>query len=394
MTQTGLKALAWIDEELRDLDQQNLRRDPLTHRGPQGVLVNVDGRELVNFGSNDYLNLAADPRLTRAVAAALQTDGWGAGASPLVTGHSQLHQQLESRLAEFEQAEAALLFSAGYAANIAAVTSLVGREDAIFGDQKNHASIIDGCRLSRAEIHVYPHCDCDQLEHMLKQAAGFRRRLIVTDSVFSMDGDLAPLADLAQLAERFDCMLMVDEAHATGVFGESGRGLCEAMDVVDRVDVRVGTLSKALGCAGGFITGNRSLIEWLVNRARTYVFSTAHPPAACAAACAALDVVRDEPDRGSQLLDRAQSLRERLVEQGWDVGASASQIIPIIVGQPDHAMRLSDQLRERGLLVPGIRPPSVPAGQSLLRVSLSYGHQPEMIERLLAALAERAASKQ
>ena len=382
--------LAWMESELASLAQRGLRRELHTHLGPQHVRLSVGGRELINFGSNDYLGLAADPRLCAAAARAAEQEGCGAGASPLVTGHAAAHQQLERRLAEFEGTEAAIVFSSGYAANAGTIAALVGREDAIYADRKNHASMIDGCRLSRADVHVYPHGDPQGLEALLAQGAAYRRRLIVTESVFSMDGDLAPLVELATMAERFDCMLLVDEAHATGVFGKLGRGLAEELGMEDRVHVRVGTLSKALGCAGGFVCGRESLVQWLVNRARPYVFSTAAPPPVCAAALAALEIVRQEPERRETLLRNAAALRATLGQQGWRALASASQIIPLVVGDAQSATRLADQLRESGLLVPAIRPPSVSVGQSLLRVSLSCAHTPEMIARLTAELANIA----
>ncbi|MBI3838750.1 MAG: 8-amino-7-oxononanoate synthase [Planctomycetia bacterium] len=378
--------LEWIEAELATLARRGLRRQLRTHAGPQQVRLQMGGRELLNFGSNDYLGLAADPRLIAAAARAADEEGWGAGASPLVTGHSAAHRRLEERLADFEGTPAALVFSSGYAANISTICALVGRGDAVYADQKNHASMIDGCRLSRAEIHVYPHRDPDGLQTLLRQSAGFRRRLIVTESVFSMDGDLAPLGELAELAEHYDCMLLVDEAHATGVFGSLGRGLAEQLGVESRVPIRIGTLSKALGCAGGFVCGSQSLIAWLVNRARGYVFSTAPPPAASAAACAALDIVCDEPWRRVKLLEQAAMLRGRLREQGWNVASNASQVIPLVVGEAGRAMRLADRLCTAGLLVPAIRPPSVPEGESLLRISLSYAHTPEMIGQLVVAL--------
>jgi 8-amino-7-oxononanoate synthase len=303
-----------------------------------------------------------------------------------VTGHAAAHQRLEERLAEFEGTSAALVFSSGYAANMGTICALVGRGDAVYADRKNHASLIDGCRLSRAEIHVYRHCNPEDLENLLRQGAGFRRRLIVTESVFSMDGDLAPLADLADLAERHDCMLLVDEAHATGVFGSLGRGLAEQLGVERRIPIRIGTLGKALGCAGGFVCGSESLIAWLLNRARGYGFSTAPPPAASAAACAALKIVRDEPWRRVHLLEQAATLRGRLREQGWEIASQVTQVIPLVVGDAAEAMRLADGLCAAGLLVPAIRPPSVPAGESLLRISLSSAHTPEMIDPLTAAL--------
>jgi 8-amino-7-oxononanoate synthase len=380
--------LAWIDDELDELARRGLARALATHEGPQQVRLRVGPRELLNFGSNDYLGLAAEPRLAAAAAEAALAEGTGSGASPLVTGHAAAHQRLEQALADFESAERAVLFPSGYAANLGTIAALVARGDAIYADRKNHASLIDGCRLSRADVHIYEHLDVQDLARQLADsAASSRRRLIVTESVFSMDGDLAPLVELADLAERFDCMLLVDEAHATGVFGAHGRGLAEQLGVEDRVDVRIGTLSKALGAAGGFVCGSRRLSEWLVNRARTYVFSTALQPATCAAACAALAIVRDEPQRRRGLLERAAALGERLRAQGWQTGASASQIIPLVVGSPRAAVELSRALREAGLLVPAIRPPSVPEGESLVRISLTSGHSDVMIERLYAALA-------
>lgn len=379
--------LEWIDRELDELERQELRRRLAIRVSSQSVRLQLFDWQGVNFGSNDYLALAADPRLAAAVAEAVKHEGWGSGASPLLGGYTQRHRQLSQRIAQFEGTEDALVFGSGFAANVGTIAALVGPGDVVFCDRLNHASIFDGCRLSRADVRVYPHGDCDQLERLLVRAAGARRRLMVTDTLFSMDGDLAPLDRLAELAERHAAILMVDEAHATGVFGTRGRGVAEHLDVEDRTDVRVGTLSKALGSIGGFVAGPRRLIDWLVNRARPYVFSTAMPAAACAATMVALDIVRDEPQRREQLLDRAASLRAALAEQGWDIGPSASQIIPIIVGQADRAVQLSAQLRREGFYVPAIRPPTVPDGQACLRVSLTFGHTEDDIQDLIAALA-------
>jgi len=386
MTKTTHHPLEWIDGELASLDHQSLRRSLATRQGKQSSQIVLDGRALINFGSNDYLALSADPRLADAAAATAKAEGWGSGASPLVGGHGQTHQRLERRLAEFEGTEAALVFSTGFAANAGVIAALVGPGDVVFSDRKNHASIWDGCRLSRADVRAYRHADCDQLEPLLEKAVRYRRRLIVTDSLFSMDGDLAPLADLCRLAEHHDAMLMIDEAHATGVFGPRGRGVSERPELEGRVHVRVGTLSKALGSIGGFVVGSRSLVDWLANRARPYVFSTAPPAPAAAAAIVALDVVGDEAERRETLLTRATSLRNRLLHQGWAVGPTESQIIPVIVGETDRAMQLAAALGERGLFVPAIRPPTVPDGEARLRVSLTYGHTPEMIDRLADAL--------
>jgi 8-amino-7-oxononanoate synthase len=382
--------LAWIDDELEILERTGLRRRLAVRAGAQTARVTIDGKELVNFGSNDYLGLAADERLAAAVREAIEREGWGGGASPLVSGRSASHAELERRLARFEGTEAALVFPSGFAANAGIVPALVDEPDAVFGDAKNHASLIDGCRLARAARFVYPHGDCDALEAMLKKAASYRRRLIVTDTLFSMDGDIAPFERLAVLAEEHGAMLLVDEAHATGIFGKRGRGVVEELDASglhDRVHIRIGTLSKALGTGGGFVCGRQSLIDWLANRARTYVFSTAQPSATSAAAIAALDIVEREPHRRRELLERAAELRLRLREQGWNTGECASQIIPLMIGDADRTMQLATRLREAGYFIPGIRPPSVLEGESLLRLSLCYHHTPEMIEKLLETLA-------
>ncbi len=380
--------LSWLSDELAALDRAGLRRRLGAREGGQAAKTVLDGQALVNFGSNDYLALAADPRLAAAATAAIQCEGVGSGASPLITGRSQTHERLEQRLAEFEGTQGALLFASGFAANLAAVTALAGPGDVVFSDAKNHASLWDGCRLSRADVRVYPHADWQQLDARLARTSGYRRRLIVTDSLFSMDGDLAPLVELAEVARRHEAMLLVDEAHATGVFGPSGRGVAEHLGVEEAVTARVGTLSKALGCAGGFICGSRPLIEWLINRARSYIYSTAAPAAVSAAAEAALEIVIAEPNRRRELLQRARALRQRLAALGWSPARSASQIIPIVDGKPQRAVELSQQLRGRGLLVPAIRPPTVPDGDACLRVSLTWGHTDEQIAALLNDLSQ------
>jgi 8-amino-7-oxononanoate synthase len=395
--------LAWLDDELAQLDAQGLRRRIVTRLGPQGATIRVQsnddppavpgqpaGRELVNFGANDYLGLAGDPRLAAAAALAASQEGWGAGASPLVNGHSASHRLLEERLAQFLGTAAALVFPSGFAANCGTIAALVGRGDVVLADEKNHASLIDGCRLSRADVQIYPHCDMAALATTLAECKTFRRRLIVTDTLFSMDGDLAPLADLVALAERHDAMLMIDEAHATGVFGNSGRGVAEFSGVEQNIPIRMGTLSKALGGAGGFVAGGRDLIDWLANRARPYVFSTAHPPAVAAAAIAAIDIIRDEPHRRTELLKNAATLRQKLATDCGFASAAraAGQIIPLVIGGAEATMQLSAALRRHGLFVPGIRPPSVPQGQSLLRISLSYSHTREMLSELAEMLGK------
>jgi 8-amino-7-oxononanoate synthase len=380
--------LSWIDDELAGLERAGLRRRLALRASAQTATITLDGRELVNFGSNDYLGLAADARLAAAAKAAIDREGWGSGASPVVSGRATSHAELERRLAEFEGTEAALVFPSGFAANAGTIPALADVGDAIFADAKNHASLIDGCRLSRAARFIYPHRDCDALETMVRTAGKFRRRLIATDTLFSMDGDLAPLVELAELAEKYDAMLLVDEAHATGVFGEKGSGLFSEKGIKRISTIRIGTLSKALGTAGGFVCGTQPLIDWLANRARPYVFSTAQPAAASAAGIAALEIVENERHRRRELIARAANLCARLREQGWRTGDSASQIIPLYVGDPDRTMQLAATLREAGYFIPGIRPPTVPEGESLLRISLCYHHTPKMIDALCRTLSQ------
>jgi 8-amino-7-oxononanoate synthase len=387
MAESPMNSLDWITAELETLRAGDLLRALPGALGRQGAVVEVDGRRLVNFASNDYLALAGDERLVSAAVEACRAEGVGRGASPLVCGRAAAHEELEARLAAFEGAEAALVFPSGFAANAGVIPALVDRGDCVFADAKNHASLIDGCRLARAETHIYAHGDAAALAALLEQhGPRARRRLIVTDTLFSMDGDLAPLAEVAALARTHDAMLLVDEAHATGVFGKRGRGVAEACGVEGDAIIRIGTLSKALGSAGGFVCGSRPLVQWLANRARSYVFSTAHPAASSAAAIRALEIVEREPERRAMVLATAARLRVWLAELGWNTGASASQIIPIIVGAPAAALALSQRLRERGFWVPAIRPPSVPAGESLLRLSLTAGHTEEMVKGLLEAL--------
>ena len=379
--------LAWIDDELKNLGEQNLLRVASVREGRQTTKTTLDGVECVNFSSNDYLGLADDPRIANAVANAIGDEGWGSGASPLVTGRAVPHATLESKLAEFEGAESALLFPTGFAANAATIPALVGRNDSVFSDAKNHASIIDGCRLSGANVIVYDHVNTDDLRRKLSTVAA-GRKLIVTDGLFSMDGNLAPLAAIAELAEQYGAMLMVDEAHATGVIGENGRGVCEHFGVESPAIIRVGTLSKALGSHGGFVVGQRRVIEWLRNRARAYVFSTAAPAVVAQAGIAALEIVHEEPERREGVQHKAAVLRERLNAVGLNTGTSCSQIVPVILGDAQRTIETAEFLRSRGLLVPCIRPPSVPVGESLLRISVSYAHSDEMLELLANVLAK------
>lgn len=388
------EAWDWVERSLRQLTDSNLMREPTVRASPQApAQIELDGRSLINFSSNDYLGLASDPRLAEAAATAARERGWGSGASPIVTGRGTLHAELERCLADFEGAEDALLFPSGYAANLGALTAIAGKGDQIYSDARNHASIIDGCRLSGAHVHVYAHRDVGHLENLLQKTArsSVQRRVIVTDSLFSMDGCVAPLPELAVLAESHRAMLAVDEAHATGVFGANGRGVCEWLGVDDYPLLRIGTLSKALGSAGGFVTGSHSLIRWLRNRARTQFFSTATPEAVAAASLAALRIVHDEPERRTRLLAESRRLQSALQSQGWRVADDESQIVPVVLGSPQRALGCAAQLRERGFLVPPIRPPAVPEGESLLRISVSFAHPRESIDKFIRAMRDLAA---
>ena len=345
----------------------------------------LDGRTLLNFGSNDYLGYAGDVRLTKAASKAACAEGFGAGASPLVSGHSRAHDDLERAIADLLDVPAAVTFPSGFAANSATIAALVGPGDFIASDARNHASIIDGCRLSRAEVAVYPHRDMATLDGLLAGAAG-RRRLVVTDSLFSMDGTLAPLADLCDLARRHAAMLMVDEAHATGVFGARGSGLVESAGVSDGVAIRTGTLSKAVGAAGGFVAGHAELVRWLKHTARAWIFSTAHPPAVAAAATRAIGLFAAEPHRRRELLERAAVFRGRLADAGLEIGSAEAQIVPIVAGTAEAAVALAARLADLGLFVPAIRPPSVPQGKSLVRASISWLHSESDLQRLTDAI--------
>jgi 8-amino-7-oxononanoate synthase len=379
-------ALVWIADDLDALRAAGLERPHRVRSGRQGREVDLDGQTLLNFGSNDYLGLAGDVRLTKAASKAACAEGFGAGASPLVSGHSQAHELLERALADLLAVDAALTFPSGFAANTATIAALVGPDDVIASDARNHASIIDGCRLSRSRIGIYPHRDMAALDALLAQAGSARRRLIVTDTVFSMDGTVAPLADLCELARKHRAILMVDEAHATGVFGVRGSGLVEEAGCADGAHVRVGTLSKALAAAGGFVAGHADMIHWLRHKARAWIFSTAHPPAVAAAATRALALVAEEPHRRRELLARAADFRALLSQGGLDVAGSTTQIVPIVVGAATDAVAVSTRLAEAGLFVPAIRPPSVPEGKSLVRVSLSWHHTADDVDRLASTI--------
>lgn len=371
-------------EELAARREAGLMRRLRAIDGPQDAWVEVDGRRVLLLCSNNYLGLANHPALREAASRAAAEYGVGAGASRLVSGSMRLHEQLESRLAAFKHAEAALVFSTGYHANVGAITALVGPEDAVFSDALNHASIVDGCRLSRAAISVYPHLDTDALASLLA-ASRARRRLVVTDSVFSMDGDIAPLGTICALAERYGAMVMVDEAHATGCLGPQGAGLVAAEGLQAQVTVQMGTLGKALGTFGAFVAARRSVIDLMVNVARSFIYTTALPPPVVAAAMAAVELANGSEDRRRDLATNAALLAAGLRARGFDVGTAPCHIVPVLVGAAGAAMGMSADLLAEGVFVQGIRPPTVPPGTARLRATVMSTHTPADVEMALAA---------
>jgi 8-amino-7-oxononanoate synthase len=357
-----------LADRLDELRERGLHRRLRLISGPQGPSVLLDGRPVLLLCSNNYLGLADHPRVREAAAEAAMRWGVGAGASRLVSGNMKLHRRLEGRLAEFKGHEAALLFGSGYLANTGAIAALARNGEVVFSDQLNHASIIDGCRLSRAETFAYRHADLDHLEWGLRKAEG-RGSLIVTDGVFSMDGDIAPIEGLVRLAHRYDCRLMVDEAHATGAIGPGGRGSVAAAGLTAEVDVVVGTLGKALGSYGAYVCGNRVLVDYLINVARPFIFSTAPAPPVVAAALAALELLDSNPHRVERLQANSRAMRDALIAEGLPLGESETQIVPVIVGEPETTVELCEKALERGVFAQGIRPPTVPEGTSRLRLA-------------------------
>ncbi|MBI4336077.1 MAG: 8-amino-7-oxononanoate synthase [Candidatus Omnitrophica bacterium] len=387
--------MKFIDEELKRVKDEGLYRHLRCLEGHQGARIKIDGRECVNLCSNNYLGLASNPRLKQAAIEATQKYGCGSGASRLVCGNFKLYEELEGKIAGFKGQEAALVFNSGYSANLGAITALVGRGDIVFSDKLNHASIVDAVILSRAELRRYPHKDVKALEEMLRvegQGSRVKKRLIVTDTLFSMDGDIAPLPELAELAKRHDAMLMVDEAHATGVFGEGRSGLAERFGLSEEIDAHMGTLSKAFGSLGGYVAGRKELIEYLVNKSRPFIYTTALPPSVLAAAAAAIDVVRKDNWLNKALWENAGLLKRGLIDLGFDLVSTESQIIPVLIGEADKAVEFADALFEEGIFIQPIRPPTVPRGQARLRITVMATHKKEDLEMALLAL-EKAGRK-
>lgn len=378
-------SIDFILNELKELKDRALMREYQTIESAQGACVQMNGKSYLSFCSNNYLGLADHPKIKQAAISAINQYGWGTGASRLVAGNMILHQELEKKIAEFKGTEAALLFPTGYMTNVGTICALAGREDIVIGDKLNHASIIDGCRLSGATFRVYPHNDVRRLESLLLRSSKYRRRLVVTDSVFSMDGDIAPLPEIVEIAKKYDAIIMIDDAHATGVFGRHGKGMIEHYGLEGKIDVIMGSLSKAIGSIGGFIAGSKQLVDFLKNKARPFIYTTSLPPAACAASLAGLALIREDTSLMNKLWENIRYLQSQLSEFTNNISAK-SPIIPIIIGTSEDALNLSARLYENGVLIPAIRPPTVPLGTSRLRISLMATHTEDDINKLAGIL--------
>jgi glycine C-acetyltransferase len=379
--------LAWIEESLRELRQKNLYATIRTIGSPQGPWLEVDGRQVLNFCSNNYLGLANDPRLVQAAKDACDRLGVGPAAVRTIAGTTKLHIELEERLAEFKEAQAAISFQSGFSANLGTIPALVGPGDAIFSDELNHASIIDGCRLSRAEIIRYSHNDPIALRTLLSEKRGqYRHILLVTDGVFSMDGDIAPLPELTALADEFGCIMMVDDAHGEGVMGHGGRGIVHHFGLQERVDVEAGTMSKAFGVVGGYVAGKAAIVEWLRQRGRPFLFSSAMTPADTAACLAAVSILEQSTDLVDQLWKNTYYFKDQVQMLGFDIGRSVTPITPLMLRDELLTQQFSRRLFEEGVFATAIAFPTVPLGKARIRVMLSAAHEREHMDQALSIM--------
>lgn len=379
----------FLVEELNSLKQAGLYRPLKELQSPQRPRSVIDGREVINLSSNNYLGLADDPRLKDAMIAATEKYGAGSGAVRTIIGTMSIHNELERKLAEFKHTEAAVVFQSGFTCNSGVIPVLVGEGDAVISDELNHASIIDGCRLSKAKILRYKHADMDDLERVLKESEGqYRRRLIITDGVFSMDGDIARLPEIVELAEKYGCMTYVDDAHSSGVLGKNGQGSVHHFGLNGRVTVQVGTLSKAVGVLGGYVAGPKALIELLWHKGRPFLFSTSHPPGVAAACLKAIEIMEQEPELIERLWENTRYFKKGLTDLGLDTGHSETPITPVIVGDEVKAMQLSDRLLEEGVFAQGIAFPTVPRGKARVRTIVTAAHTRADLDEALAAFAK------
>jgi len=380
--------LSFLSVELDSLKQQGLYRHLRVLDDEQKPETSVDHHHVVNLSSNNYLGLTTHPRLRERALDAVRRLGVGTGSVRTIAGTMEIHMELERRLADFKKTEAVVVFQSGFTANAGTVSSILGKDDVVISDELNHASIIDGCRLSRADIKVFAHKDVGAARQILRTLPASQRKLLITDGVFSMDGDLGPLPDLCALAEEFGCIMMVDDAHASGVFGRNGRGTIDHFEVHGRVDVQVGTLSKAIGALGGYVAGTRALIDYLHHRARPFLFSTSHPPAVAAACIAAIDVLLEEPQLIERLWENTRFFKAGLKNLGFNTGMSESPITPVIVGDAQRAMALSDRLFARGVFAQGIGFPTVARDKARVRTIVTATHTREQLQFALDAFAD------
>lgn len=383
----------WLAQQIQSLKDQHLYKTPRILDTPAGGSVAMDGRNVINLSSNNYLGLANHPKVRKAAMDAIEKWGVGAGAVRWIGGTMRVHDELEERLAKFKHVEAVLVFTSGFAANSGCIPAVMTADDVIISDELNHASIIDGVRLSAAEYRksdgwVYTHKDMNHLEDILKRAGKFKKRMIVTDGVFSMDGDIAPLPQIVELAEKYDALVMVDDAHASGVLGKNGAGTTSHFDLYGRVDIQLGTLSKALGVVGGYIAGSAMLKEWLINRGRPYLFSTALPPVTAAALIAALDIMESDPEPIRKLWDNARWWKSELAKLGFDTMGSETPITPVYCGEEEKAAKLEKMLWDEGVYALSICYPTVPKGKARIRTMPSAPHTCEELSRALEAFAK------
>ncbi len=378
--------MEFIKKQLKDLEEKGLKRQLKNVVGMQGRELIIDGRLVLNFCSNNYLGLADDLRMRFACSDSLFEEGVGSAASRLVCGNMAAHRALEKKLAEFKGTQSALVFSTGYMANVGIISSLFDRHDIIFSDKLNHASIVDGVLLSRATFKRYPHKDMSALEELLKQSQGFKKKAIITDSVFSMDGDVAPLKEIVSLAKKYDCLTMVDEAHGFGILGKHGKGAVEYFGLEEDIDIQMGTLSKAAGAFGAYCCGSEDLTDYLINHTRSFIYTTGMPPSVAVAAAKAIEIIEKEPWHRLQLHDYSHYLRHEITAMGFNTLESQTPIIPIIVGDARKAVEFSKKLFEKGVFVQAIRPPTVPEGTARLRLTVMSSHRQSDLDILLQAL--------
>ncbi|HEV8354373.1 MAG TPA: glycine C-acetyltransferase [bacterium] len=379
--------LAYLDDELNDLREKGLFRWPRLLESAQEPVAVYDGREVINLCSNNYLGLANHPKLKAAARRALDELGIGSGAVRTIAGNMAIHKEVEAELARFKHTEATLLYQSGFTANAGTVAAILGKDDVIVSDELNHASIIDGARLSGADKKIYPHKDVAAARRMLQESRGARHVLLITDGVFSMDGDIAPLPDLVALAEEFGAIMMVDDAHASGVLGANGRGTIDHFGLHGRVHIQVGTLSKAFACQGGYVAGSQLLVDYLIHRARPLLFSTSHPPSVAASALAGVRLVEEEPEIIERLWNNTRLFKRGLAQLGFDTGVSETPITPVITGDERLAMELSDRLFDAGVFAFGIAFPTVPRGKARVRTIVTAGHTEGQLQQALDAFA-------